>query len=71
LKAVTLVWGDGTTAQVNRALDQPTLQTVRQSVLPAVPLGTNSERVRIATRLGLNIALQPRGRPRKDPEKSS
>ena len=35
------------------------------------PLGTDSWKAGIATRLVLNITLQPRGRPRKAPERSS
>ena len=58
-------------AQVNRPMDEPSLLIVRQSVARAVPLGTKRWRARIATRLGLNTTLRPRGRPRKDPKKSS
>ena len=58
-------------AQVNRALDEEASQAVRQSLIRGVPLGDELWRKRVANRLGLDLTLRPRGRPRKDPENSS
>jgi putative transposase len=58
-------------AQVNRSMDEESLAAVRRSVTRGVPLGAESWRARIAHRLGLDITLRPRGRPRKETEKSS
>jgi len=65
LRAVAVVWGDATGAEVNRAMDEPRLQTVRQSVVPGVPVGGgDSWKVGIATRVGLYNRLRP-GAPRE------
>jgi len=58
-------------AAVNRAMDEPALQPVRQSVVRGVPLGHDAWKRRIAGRLGLDLTLRPRGRPRKRAENSS
>ena len=58
-------------AQVNGSMDEESLAAVRRSVTRGVPLGAESWRARIAQRLGLDITLRPRGRPRKETEKSS
>jgi len=58
-------------AEVNRPMGEPSLQTVRQSLARAVPLGSERWKSGIATRLNLDITLRPRGRPRKDAVKSS
>ena len=68
LRAVAVVWGDATGGEVNRAMDEPRLQTVGQSVVRGVPLGGESWKVGMATGMGWN-ALRPA--PRKGPEKSS
>jgi putative transposase len=58
-------------AEVNRVMNDQALQSVRLSVVRGVPLGEERWRHRVAGRLGLDITLRPRGRPRKDPKKSS
>lgn len=58
-------------AEVNRPLDDEATQSVRQSLDRGVPLGDERWTARIASRLGLNITLRPRGRPRKETQKSS
>ena len=52
-------------ADVNRAMDDESLGSVRESVVRGVPQGDEAWRTRIAGRLGLDITLRPRGRPRK------
>ena len=52
--------------EVNRPMDDRVIQSVRQSVARGVPLGDERWTSRIASRLGLDITLRPRGRPRKD-----
>jgi putative transposase len=61
----------GWLAEVNRAMREETLKEVRQAAARGTPLGTESWRTRMAARLGLDLTLRPRGRPRKQPEKSS
>lgn len=58
-------------AAVNQPMDEAVLQGVRGSVTRGVPLGGDRWRARVADRLGLETTLRPRGRPRKDPKKSS
>ena len=58
-------------AEVNRPMDEDGLRSVRQSVTKGVPLGDETWKDRVAKRLGLDITLRPRGRPRKSPENSS
>ena len=58
-------------AEVNRPLDDEATQSVRQSLERGVPLGDERWTARIASRLGLDITLRPRGRPRKESQKSS
>ena len=53
-------------AEVNRPMDDRVIQSVRQSLARGVPLGNERWTSRIASRLGLDITLRPRGRPRKD-----
>ena len=57
--------------EVNRSADKADLDTVRQSIARGVPLGTESWKRRVAARLGLDIAMRKRGRPFKNPDKSS
>ena len=45
------------------------LAAVRESVMRGAPYGSPTWRLRIAAALGLEAALRPRGRPRKEPEK--
>ena len=47
------------------------LQCVRQSVTRGVPLGDQTWKARVASRLGLDLALRPRGRPRKNAQEST
>lgn len=61
----------GWTAEVNAAMDEDTLTAVRQSVARGLPLGEPAWQKRIAGRLGLELTLRPRGRPRKRADKSS
>ncbi len=56
-------------AEVNGSMDEESLAAVRRSVTRGVPLGAESWRARIAHRL--DLTLRPRGRPRKETEKSS
>jgi len=56
---------------VNRAMDAEALRYVRQSVTRGVPLGIEGWKARVASRLGLHITLRPRGRPRRETQKSS
>jgi putative transposase len=60
-------WG----AEVSFAMDDDSLKVVRQSIARGVPYGTPDWQQRIAARLGLEITLRPRGRPRKAAQKSS
>ena len=53
-------------AQVNRAMGEEPLKTLRRCIARGAPLGTPSWQARTADRLGLDIALRPRGRPRKE-----
>ena len=57
--------------QVDRPMYEPPLQTVRQSVARGVPLWVERWRRRMATRLGLNTILRPRGRTPKASKHSS
>jgi hypothetical protein len=50
-------------------MDEGATKTVRQSAGHGMPLGTDGWKARIAVRLGLEITLRPRGRPRKQREK--
>ncbi len=52
-------------AEVNRPLGKDGLEPVRQAVARGTPLGSERWRIRIAGRLGLDLTLRPRGRPRK------
>lgn len=61
-------------AEVNRPMDEAVLKAVQQSAGHGVPLGTDRWKAKIAARLGLEITLRPRGRPRRqhdEREKSS
>ena len=58
-------------AEVNRLIDGEALRSVQQSLTRSVPLGDEPWKTRIASRLGLDITLRPRGRPRRDMQKSS
>jgi len=58
-------------ATVNRLMDEEELRCVRQSVTRGVPLGGQTWKARVAGRLGLDLTLRPRGRPRKNAQKSS
>ena len=58
-------------AEVNRPLGQERLKEVQQALTRGTPLGSKSWRTRIAARLGLDLTLRPRGRPRKQAVKSS
>ena len=58
-------------AEVNRALSKEAMASVRRSVARGVPLGGKVWQMRMARRLGLDITMRPRGRPRKEPNNSS
>jgi len=58
-------------ADVNRLMDEEALKVLRRSAGRGVLLGTDPWKTRIADRLGLEITLRPRGRPRKRRQKSS
>jgi len=51
--------------------NEEALKVLRQSARHSVPLGADRWKARIAARLGLQITLRPRGRPRNRSEKSS
>ena len=57
------------TERVNRPETEAELAAVRQSVVRGAPFGSPAWSVRTAVTLGLEAALRPRGRPRKEPEK--
>lgn len=61
----------GWLADVNEAMNEEALALLRQSVTRGTPMGTDVWRRRIAERLNLEATLRPRGRPRKEPGKSS
>ena len=52
-------------AELNRPLSDPAQQAMRRSVARGVPLGGERWRTQVASRLGLERTLRPRGRPRK------
>ncbi len=54
---------------VNRAQSEAELVALRRSVERGAPFGDEKWARRIATRLGLEASLRPRGRPRKGPKK--
>ena len=58
----------GWIAAVNRDDDPASLARMRECVNRGAPLGSEEWSRRIAARLGLEAALQPRGRPRKNPK---
>ncbi len=58
-------------ADVNRPIDEEAAQQVRQALVRGVPLGEKRWTTRVADRLGLDITLRPRGRPRLDRHNSS
>lgn len=58
-------------AEVNRCMDEEASERVRRSVARGVPLGNAAWATRMASRLGLEATLRPRGRPRKHAQKSS
>jgi putative transposase len=57
-------------AEVNRSQRPEALSQVRRSVTRSTPLGSEGWRVRTAARLGLDLTVRPRGRPRNK-QKSS
>jgi len=61
----------GWLAAVNRPLGEASLTEIRQAAARGTPLGTDRWRTGIAARLGLDLTLRPRGRPRKHPKNSS
>jgi putative transposase len=56
-------------AQVNRPQSEAELKSLRESVNRGAPFGSDRWRTATAKRLGLEFTLNPRGRPRKTPEK--
>ena len=58
-------------AAVNRPIDEEASQQVRQALVRGVPLGDTRWSIRVASRLGLDTTLRPRGRPRKHRQNSS
>ncbi len=56
-------------AQANAVMDEEDLHDVHSA--RGVPLGQETWKTRVAHRLGLDITLRPRGRPRKTAENSS
>lgn len=57
------------TLRVNRPETDAELAAVRHSVVRGAPFGSPAWSLRTAVALGLESALHPRGRPRKEPEK--
>ena len=58
-------------ADVNRPIYEDPSQQVRQALILGVPLGKTRWNTHVAGRLGLDLTLRPRGRPRKHLENSS
>ena len=58
-------------SRVNREMGEELVQSVRQCIARGTPLGDPGWKRRIASRLGLDLTLRPRGRPRKDAGKFS
>ena len=58
-------------AEVNRKMSDRRAEEVRTSILRGTPLGSETWKKRVAARLGLELTLRPRGRPRKASGKSS
>lgn len=59
-------------ADVNRPMSEKGLEEVRRAVARGSPLGSDAWRRTTAARMGLELTLRPRGRPRKTPaEKDS
>jgi len=58
-------------ADVNRNMNEVDVSKMRHSISRATPLGDDRWQSRIAARLGLDTTLRPRGRPRKNVEKST
>jgi putative transposase len=54
---------------VNAPDSETEVHQLRRCVNRGAPFGTDAWVQRIATRLGLEASLRPRGRPRKRPEK--
>jgi putative transposase len=53
-------------AEVNREIDEEGIKGVQQCVVRGTPLGGDLWRQRVAERLGLDLTLRGRGRPRRD-----
>ncbi len=64
-------WPRSWLAEVNRPLEDRAIESVRQSPARGAPLGDERWTGAMASRLGLGNTLRPRGRPRKEPRKSS
>ena len=58
-------------AEVNQPIDEASSADVRASMVRGIPLGETTWTTRIAQRLGLDSTLRPRGRPPRNPQKSS
>jgi len=54
---------------VNRTIETKSLHRLHESIKRSAPLGDDDWQTRTARRLGVEITLRPRGRPRKNPEK--
>ncbi len=55
----------GWSASVNGAMEDEEIKAVQQSIARGTPMGQEKWKQRIANRLGLDLTLRPRGRPRK------
>jgi len=58
-------------AEINREAAAESIEAVRQSVARGLPFGAAAWQRSVAARLGLQVTLRPRGRPRKERRKSS
>lgn len=56
---------------VNRPLPEAQVALLRDAIARGRPLGDKNWTARTVTKLGLETTLRPRGRPRKEPDKSS
>jgi len=56
-------------ARVNARMTAAEEESLRQSVQRGTPFGTPTWVTRVASRLGLESTLRPRGRPRKEAKK--
>ncbi len=52
-------------AEVHRPLDGERLEAIRRALVRGTPMGTDAWQARMVRRLGLQVTVRPRGRPKK------